>query len=550
MIYTLFKHELYTITSNKRYIASLVIQLLLLFAILPVFSTFLATGSVSIITPALNEFVPIGIVDESQNSFLLREALLQNKKIEVITLQKFDTSAFEKGRVAGVLLIPSDYDETLNRVLEVKLVTDASNIKVGVVYDAVFPSISTASRQLTNKRREEFGVTIEDPIVVKKELLKPLIIEDGQQKFSSFFLSYLIPLMLFFPIFTVGSIILDSVVGERERKTVESLLVTPLRRGDVLVSKFLSASFFVAFQIILWLIIFYINGFPIQNSFTVFIIVLIIDSAIISTAFLFAYYSRTVKEANILLMLLYTTLFIGLIVSLSINFFDTSLFSTPFTIISDLVVGENPGMIFWSSILLLYTGVVLAANIRLVERDDIIFGPRPSVFELFSDLSLWLFDFGRAGYVYLTFVFGIFAILYTTIIEVVVGIFIVFSFGFTILLVPIFALIEEMIKPAGLYLLAGKREVNKREAIAIGVLSGIMFFALESLIFAAATYYLFPERLISILELRISTTMVVHAITSGIVGYGIFKKKNFTFFLLIATLIHSVFNLVVTGGGL
>jgi ABC-2 type transport system permease protein len=550
MIYTLFKHELYTITSNKRYIASLGIQLLLLFAILPVFSTFLATGSVSIITPALNEFVPIGVVDESQNSFLLREALLQNKKIEVTILQKYDVNVLEKGSVAGVLLIPSDYDETLNKVLEVKLVTDASNMKVRVVYDAVFPSISAASGQLTLKRREEFGVTIEDPLVVKKELLKPLIIEEGQKKFSSFFLSYLVPLMLFFPIFTVGSIILDSVVGERERKTIESLFVTPLRRGDVLVSKFLSASFFVAFQIILWLMIFYIYGFPIQNSSTVFIMVLIIDSAIISTALLFAYYSRTVKEANILLMLLYTTLFVGLIVSLSINFFDTSLFSTPFTIISDLVVGENPGMIFWSSMILLYTVVVLAANIRLVERDDIVFGPRPSVFELFSDLSLWLFESGRAGYVYLPLVFGIFAILYATMIEVVVGIFIVFSFGFTNLLVPIFALIEEVVKPVGLYLLAGKREVNKKEAVAIGMLSGIMFFALESLIFAAATYYLFPERLLSILELRISTTMVVHAITSGIVGYGIFKKDNFIFFLLIATLIHSVFNLVVTGGGL
>jgi ABC-2 type transport system permease protein len=550
MIYTLFKHEIYTITSNKRYIASLGIQLLLLFAILPVFSTFLATGSVSIITPALNEFVPIGVVDESQNSFLLREALLQNKKIEVTILQKYDVNVLEKGSVAGVLLIPSDYDETLNKVLEVKLVTDASNMKVRVVYDAVFPSISAASGQLTLKRREEFGVTIEDPLVVKKELLKPLIIEEGQKKFSSFFLSYLVPLMLFFPIFTVGSIILDSVVGERERKTIESLFVTPLRRGDVLVSKFLSASFFVAFQIILWLMIFYIYGFPIQNSSTVFIMVLIIDSAIISTALLFAYYSRTVKEANILLMLLYTTLFVGLIVSLSINFFDTSLFSTPFTIISDLVVGENPGMIFWSSMILLYTVVVLAANIRLVERDDIVFGPRPSVFELFSDLSLWLFESGRAGYVYLPLVFGIFAILYATMIEVVVGIFIVFSFGFTNLLVPIFALIEEVVKPVGLYLLAGKREVNKKEAVAIGMLSGIMFFALESLIFAAATYYLFPERLLSILELRISTTMVVHAITSGIVGYGIFKKDNFIFFLLIATLIHSVFNLVVTGGGL
>jgi ABC-2 type transport system permease protein len=548
MMYALFRHEIYTVVSNKRYMLSLAVQLALIFAILPVFSTFLSTGAVSILTPALNEFVPLGIVDESPNSNGLRDALESNKKLDLIYLQGYDSRILENGQVAAILVIPGSYDESSNRVLDVQLFTDESNMKAGAVYDAVLPSISQTSTMLTEKRKTEFAVSISDPLKVKKELLKPIVLEAGEQRYSSFFLSYLIPLMLFFPIFTVGSIILDSVVGERERKTVESLLVSPIYRDEVIISKFLSASFFVAFQIVLWLLIFGFYGFPIQSKLLIFLVVLIIDSAIISTALLFAYYSRTVKEANILIMLLYTSIFIGLIISLSINYFDTSIISTPFTIISDLVVGEDTSVLFWPIALIFYTSLALVTNIGLLERDDIVFGPRPGLFDLLSDLALWLFSLGRTGYLLLTFVFSAFAILYASIVEIALGMFIFFTFGFTNLIVPLFALVEEAIKPVGVYILSAKRDLKKTEAITLGVLSGIAFFALESLFFAIATYYFFPARILAILKLRIATTMVIHAITSGIVGYGITRKENFAFYLLLATLIHSVFNLVTTGG--
>ena len=548
MAYTLFRYELYTIVSNKRYMLSLALQLLVLFAILPVFSTFLSTGGISIFTPALEEFIPLGVVDGSRNSQGLWDALEANKKIELVMLGDDYKSALESGAVAGVLIIPSDYDESLNKVLEVELITDASNLKAGAVYDAIYPSIVEASVPLTQRRIEAFGVAVEERIKIEKHLLKPAVIQEGDAKFSSFFLTYLIPIMLFFPLFTVGSIILDSVVGDREKKTVESLLVSPIKRRDVVFSKFLSVSFFVLMQLIIWLSFFKWYGVPVKNNPLILFMILVIDSAVISSALVLAYYSRTVKEANILLMLLYTGVFITLIVSLSINYFDRSLFSTPFSIVSNLVAGERPSLLPWSAALLFYTGLALSVNTRLVERDDIIFGPRPDLYTLFADLSVWLFSFGRAGYIYLTLVYGVFAILYSTFIEVWVGIFVVFAFGFNILLVPLFAFIEEAAKPAGVYLLASKKSLSNKEAVLLGALSGVMFFALESLVFAVATYYLFPTRVLAILKLRIATTMPIHAVASGIVGYGIMKKKSFPLFLLLATLIHTLFNLVVTGG--
>ncbi len=548
MVYHLVQLELYTIASNRRYMLSLAVQLLLLFAIIPVFSTFFSTGSISITTPALNEFVPVGVVDNSPDSRVLRGSLERNNKIDLFYLREFDEEALENGKVAAILLIPVNYDESLNRVLELELTTNAANIKSGAVYDAVYPSIQEASSELSQIRRDAFGISVEEPLKVEKRYLKPLVVREGESRFSTFFLTYLVPLMLFFPLFTVGSIILDSVVGERERKTFESLLVSPIKRSDAVIAKFLSISIFVLIQVALWLIVLEWFGAPIKNRAVALIFIMIIDSAIISTALLLAYYSRTVKEANILLMLLYTFVFIFLIISLSINYFDTSILSTPFTAVSDLVTDDGATTVFWPTALLLVTGLALATNIKLNERDDIVFGPRPDLKTLLQDLSIWLFTSGPTGYIQLTLIFGIFSIAYATLIEIMIGIPLIFTFGFTPLLVPLFAFIEEALKPAGLYFLSAKKKLQEKEAIALGFLSGFMFFLLESIFFLIATYYLFPERMMMILRLRISTTLIVHMIGSGIVAYGVVKKNYFIYLLLLATLFHSLFNLVVTGG--
>lgn len=549
LLYAQVKQELYEVFSNKRYMLSLGVQLGLIFAILPVFATFLSGGSLSILTPSFNEFIPLGVVDNSLDSGLLRASLAENEKIDLLILDSFNADLFDSGALAAVLLIPAGYDEGAGGVLELELLIDGENIKSDAVYDAVNPSIESVSAQLTRRRNEGSELGLSNLITVRKELMKPVFSEGtGEQRFSSFFISYLIPLMLFFPIFTVGSIILDSVVGERERKTVESLIVSPIQRYEIVVSRFLAASFFVGLQIILWMLVFTLYGFPIQNKLAIFFLVLLIDSAIISTAIILAYYSRTVKEANILLMLLYTNVFIALIVSLSLNYFNTPYISTPFTLISDLVAGERPGLLLWAGLLLGYTFLVLLVNIRLVERDDIVFGPRPGLLALTGDLAFWLYSQGRMGGIYLTAVFGVFALAYSTAVEIAVAVFIIFSFGFTNLLVPLFALIEEAVKPAGLYLLASKKSLSPREAVVLGMLSGAMFFLFESLFFAVATYYFFPEKLVTILQLRLSTTLVIHMVSSGIVGYGVTDRKKFPLFLLIATVIHTLFNIVTTGG--
>ncbi|MFV2041488.1 MAG: hypothetical protein ACC644_05795, partial [Candidatus Hydrothermarchaeales archaeon] len=110
MLYAQVKQELYEVFSNKRYMLSLGVQLGLIFAILPVFATFLSGGSLSILTPSFNEFIPLGVVDNSLDSGLLRASLAENEKIDLLILDSFNADLFDSGVVAAVLLIPAGYD--------------------------------------------------------------------------------------------------------------------------------------------------------------------------------------------------------------------------------------------------------------------------------------------------------------------------------------------------------------------------------------------------------------------------------------------------------
>jgi RsiW-degrading membrane proteinase PrsW (M82 family) len=116
-----------------------------------------------------------------------------------------------------------------------------------------------------------------------------------------------------------------------------------------------------------------------------------------------------------------------------------------------------------------------------------------------------------------------------------------------------FALVEEVMKPLALFSVAQRKPgwIKKtREGFFYGSISGLGFFIFESLFAALLFFSQFPGLIIKILSLRIGTTLLIHALSSGIVGIGISRlgrgEKGLFFFLLItAALIHGIYNLIV-----
>ena len=560
----LIKHELSGIFSNKKFMAGFVLQLLLLMAIVPTFSSFLATGDIKTATPTMKGFVPIGVVDNSPGNTLLLETLQNNEKLEIKYFDTYPSENLQRGEISSVLTIPRDYDERSDNQLTVSLVIDRANLKRESVFDAISKSVGDASSKLRQIRESTLQATVIEPIRLKKELLNPVMIENKGGRFSSFFLGYLIPLVLFFPIFTSGNLIVDMVVGEKERKTFESLLTSPIDAKDIALGKFGAIFIFISIQTILWLALLRLQKIPIANLGSVVAVLLSVNAAVIITAVVLSIYSITVKEANISMMLLYVVLFVGLIVSLSMEYFNPipAFDILPFINISRLVVGKsvNPlTTLFLVLSLLLYTSIILIISVKLIERDDIVFGPRPTFFALINDFTegvLARMEHTTWGIAMLSFGFASLAVIFSITVEVALGMLIFFSFGFSFftlyLITILFALIEEFFKPLGLYSVMANRpgEIDAESGFIYGALAGIGFFFFENFFLAVLVMLTIPSKVFQILTLRIGSIMFVHAVTSGIVGIGITKlgkekKHIYIVYLLTATAIHAGYNLLL-----
>ncbi|MEE8357839.1 MAG: ABC transporter permease [Candidatus Hydrothermarchaeales archaeon] len=560
----LIKHELSGIFSNKRFMAGFVLQLLLLMAIVPTFSSFLATGDIKTVTPTMKGFVPIGVVDNSPGNTVLLEALQNNEKLEIKYFDRYPSENLQRGEISSVLTIPRDYDERSDNQLTVSLVIDRANLKRESVFDAISKSVGDASSKLRRIRESKLQATVIEPIRLKKELLNPVMIENKGGRFSSFFLGYLIPLVLFFPIFTSGNLIVDMIVGEKERKTFESLLTSPIDAKDIALGKFGAIFIFISIQTILWLALLRLQKIPIANLGSVVVVLLSVNAAVIITAVVLSIYSTTVKEANISMMLLYVVLFVGLIVSLSMEYFNpVSAFEVlPFINISRLVVGKSVNPLTTLLLvlsLLLYTFIILIMSVKLIERDDVVFGPRPTFFALINDFTegvLARMEHTSRGIAMLSFGFASLAVIFSITVEVALGMLIFFSFGFSFftlyLITILFALIEEFFKPLGLYSVMANRpgEIDAKSGFIYGALAGIGFFFFENFFLAMLVMLTIPSKVFQILTLRIGSIMFVHAVSSGIVGVGISKlgkekKHIYILYLLTATAIHAGYNLLL-----
>jgi hypothetical protein len=276
--------------------------------------------------------------------------------------------------------------------------------------------------------------------------------------------------------------------------------------------------------------------------------------AVISTAFVLATYSSATKEANVSLMLFYVFVFMALIVSLSLEFFNPRGFYDfiPFNIISSLSVGDalNPlALFFVPAVLGGYSLFMIRISTGLIERDDIVFGPRPSVWDLFGygiEGMLQRFE-GHpvAGRALISTLSGALAMPISAVLEISVGVTALYFLGYSYftltMLVVIFALLEELLKPIALF----PAKVERTPSMAAyGGLAGLSFFFFESIFIALILSFSIPLSIYRIITLRMGTTLLIHVVSSAIVGSGISKGKGkFALYLLLATVLHAAYNM-------
>lgn len=315
-IMALAKKEARDILQNKIYILVVLVQV---FIILGAFGLVAITAVAS--DPALldkfgaTSTLKVGVTQDLKDTQLAKELEAQK-----LNLNYYNTTDDAK-KLVGTRLVGVVY---LSSSGEVTVQLDNSN----VFYPVASAKINQAvTKYNTEKALESAGVSqdqvkiILNPVnfqVIKINQDKQVPIALDSPYFVEVMYGFVVPFILLLPFFLASNIVTDSVVGEKERKTFEVLLMTPLSSYMVIIGKIIPILLFSLLQSIAWIIVLDLLRVPIYNPLLLIITLFFLGLGFIGFGILISMLVDSTKEANsaITLLLVFATfiLFIPLFV--------------------------------------------------------------------------------------------------------------------------------------------------------------------------------------------------------------------------------------------
>ncbi len=184
-------------------------------------------------------------------------AYIRAKRVTVLEAPEDAETAVREGRAAIVLDIPPDYAARFEarRPATVRLVVNSSRLASLVSVEVATVLLNGYNTQLRDRRLAEQGFDL--------ELLAPLTIDTvnvatAAQVTDIFLL--MVPPLIIFNIFMGGVYMaIDTTSGERERGSLEPLLINPVPRWCLVLGKFLAALLFTAAAVAVQLSAFYLS---------------------------------------------------------------------------------------------------------------------------------------------------------------------------------------------------------------------------------------------------------------------------------------------------
>lgn len=162
-------------------------------------------------------------------------------------------AAVTSGRAEVVLVIPADYGERFAESLPVtvELVSDSSRAGARATHHRVGALIEGYGKRLGTLRLIARGVapSVAQPIVVNE-------VDAATPERRAAMLLFMVPMFVLIAAFVGGMYVAtDCSAGERERGSLEPLLLTPAPRGAIAIGKWLTTASFSAGTVILTLLL-------------------------------------------------------------------------------------------------------------------------------------------------------------------------------------------------------------------------------------------------------------------------------------------------------
>ncbi len=385
--FTVTRWEFKNTITSKKFLSIFFMQLSILFLLIVFFNSFAANmeseEGISL-TPALVDFTTLDVDDQGG----LFKKYINSEIINIISSNGNNSLLrTEKGETGGWFKVSSDSIKRIQRseVVDVVLYLDYSDPRRSVIRDEVNTTISSMSSVLTNEYLKSTdhqnngnttGVTEE---------------KTGESLPLQLIKKVMISVLLFLPLFLFGNIIIDSVVGEKERKTAEILVAMPISMGEILLGKGLAVVAISALQVAMWIIVLLCAGFNIQNVILVYLMVVFTSVPIVGLTSNIAAYSKNYKEAGLGIISAYIIVVAFLILPtltyISRNSYSSNI--SPMTVVMRLFAGEPitlPEILMAVIFVLIMSVLTFKTATYLFERDDVLFGPRPGPIKLLLQL--------------------------------------------------------------------------------------------------------------------------------------------------------------------
>ncbi|OXS57846.1 sodium ABC transporter permease [Bacillus sp. DSM 27956] len=160
-----------------------------------------------------------------------------NETIELVNTDD-PRKAVEEGEALVAMIVSSDFIQNINegKQADITLIGDSFSQNSSNLMNAVTNSLTAFEKVVTSERLRAEGtdLSVIQPFTITKQ-------EVSDEEGSMFLLSFLVPLILAISI-GVGTApsAADLFAGEKEKKTMEALLMTPVKRSTLMLSKWLT----------------------------------------------------------------------------------------------------------------------------------------------------------------------------------------------------------------------------------------------------------------------------------------------------------------------
>ncbi|BAW32288.1 MAG TPA: ABC transporter permease [Methanothermobacter sp.] len=335
----LAKKEAYDILTNRVYILLVIVQVIILLG-----SFALASVSSIALDPELmdkwggSQFLKVGVTPDIQGTVL--EKNLKEENLKLVYYNDLQSANKALGsETSATVYLKEDGDVGVN--------IDAGSI----FYTILSEKIRRASRSYNIERSladlpDDEIKRIKNPInlsIVEMNTEKRLKIAFESPYFIGIMYGFMVPFILFLPFFLGSNIVTDSIVGEKERKTFEVLLMAPLSPSMIIFGKIIPVVLFSLLQSFAWAVILFLLHVPLYNLSLIFLLLFFMALGFAGVGIFISSVVDSTKEANsaITIVLFIATFILFVPLFMDLGFFQPFMDFIPTVILVKLSTQQS-----------------------------------------------------------------------------------------------------------------------------------------------------------------------------------------------------------------